>query len=57
MSITDWSSLHGNHFEGERVCVTGGAGFIGSHLTEALIQLGATVTVGVAAPVMDHQLT
>jgi nucleoside-diphosphate-sugar epimerase len=45
MSITDWSSLHGNHFENTRVCVTGGAGFIGSHLTEALIQLGATVTI------------
>ena len=27
------------------VCVTGGAGFIGSHLTEALVELGAQVSV------------
>ena len=45
MSMTDWTSLHGSHFENARVCVTGGAGFIGSHLTEALIQLGATVSI------------
>ena len=28
-----------------RVCVTGGAGFIGSHLVEALVELGAVVMV------------
>lgn len=28
-----------------RVCVTGGAGFIGSHLSETLVALGALVTV------------
>lgn len=32
-------------FQGERVCVTGGAGFIGSHLVDALIEAGARVTV------------
>lgn len=32
-------------FEGRAACVTGGAGFIGSHLVDALVSLGATVTV------------
>lgn len=45
MLNTDWRSLHGNHFEGVRTLVTGGAGFIGSHLAEALIRLGASVVV------------
>ena len=42
---TDWHSLHGTAFEGSRVLVTGGAGFIGSHLSAALSTLGATVIV------------
>ena len=32
-------------YRGCRVCVTGGAGFIGSHLCDALVALGAEVTV------------
>ena len=32
-------------YAGRRVCVTGGAGFIGSHLVEALVQHGAVVSV------------
>lgn len=40
-----WRSLHENHFAGTRVLVTGGAGFIGSHLSEALLALGAAVVV------------
>ena len=42
---THWRELHGGHFEHSRVLVTGGAGFIGSHLSEALAALGAEVVV------------
>ena len=41
--LTDWSKLHGDAFDGTRVLITGGAGFIGSHLCEALTRLGAEV--------------
>jgi len=32
-------------FEGRRVCVTGGCGFIGGHLVDALLSLGSTIAV------------
>jgi len=44
-AATDWKSLHGEHFSGCRCLVTGGAGFIGSHITEALVALGGSVIV------------
>lgn len=34
-----------NFFAGKSVCVTGGAGFIGSHTVGALLEAGATVSV------------
>jgi nucleoside-diphosphate-sugar epimerase len=40
-----WQELHGNAFDGSRVLITGGAGFIGSHLAEALVNLCAPVRV------------
>ena len=44
-TMTDWQELHPGFFSDQRVLVTGGAGFIGSHLAEALVRLGAHVTV------------
>lgn len=32
-------------YEGRRICVTGGAGFIGGHLCDALLSLGADIRV------------
>ena len=41
----NWPSLHDDFFRGSRALVTGGAGFIGSHLSHALAELGAKVVV------------
>src|SRR5687768_17306307 len=40
---TKWRARHGDRFAGQRVLVTGGAGFIGSHLCETLSGTGASV--------------
>ncbi len=44
-ALTNWRELHGDFFHGAKALVTGGAGFIGSHLIAALDELGAVVTV------------
>lgn len=43
-------------YEGKSVLVTGGAGFIGGHLCDALLSLGATITVldDLSNSVLDH---
>lgn len=43
--LTDWAALHGDAFRGRSALLTGGAGFIGSHLADALVRLGAHVVV------------
>src|SRR4051812_35160275 len=45
MLKTDWRALHGTASHGARSLDTGGAGFIGSHIVEALTALGAKVIV------------
>jgi UDP-N-acetylglucosamine 4-epimerase len=40
----DWKNQFGHQFHGMNLLVTGGAGFIGSNLTEVLLDLGANVT-------------
>jgi len=42
-SLDLWQSIHGDAFAGAKVLVTGGAGFIGSHISLALARLGANV--------------
>ena len=41
----DWTQLHRDAFRGARALITGGAGFIGSHIAQALHYLGAEVRV------------
>lgn len=41
----EWVARLRPRFDGQRVCVTGGAGFIGGHLVDALLSLGARIAV------------
>ena len=42
-SLDDLRSEFGDIYEGRTILVTGADGFMGSHLTDALVELGATV--------------
>ena len=41
--MNTWLSEFGTSFSGQRILVTGASGFIGSHLCDALLALGAEV--------------
>ncbi len=43
--MTSWLDGHAAAYAGAPVCVTGGGGFIGSHIVDALVRLGARVSV------------
>jgi UDP-glucose 4-epimerase len=44
-NLTNWKKLHGDTFANQSVLITGGAGFIGSHIAWAIHELGGKVTV------------
>ena len=48
-AIADLRRELGDVYEGRTVLVTGADGFMGSHLTEALVELGANVVAFVRA--------
>ena len=48
-ALDDLRSEFGDAYEGRTVLVTGADGFMGSHLTDALVELGATVHAFVRA--------
>lgn len=47
--------MNDKYWKEKKVLVTGGEGFIGSHLTDKLVELGADVTVFAKANIMGNQ--
>ena len=45
MTLVDWQALHGDTLRDRRCLVTGGAGFIGSHLARAIATLGGEAVI------------
>jgi nucleoside-diphosphate-sugar epimerase len=50
-----WDEEFNNRFEKKVVLITGSNGFIGSHLSDALISLGAVV-FGIGLPIENHKV-
>jgi UDP-glucose 4-epimerase len=45
IKLQDYGAFLSKHYDGQEVLVTGGAGFIGSHIVDTLVEAGALVTV------------
>ena len=56
-ALDDLRSEFGDVYDGRTVLVTGADGFMGSHLTDALVELGATRRHSYARPLAARSTT